>query len=216
MNVIETTGDREFVCVDHLLEDGASVVDVPHRKVHVGFCDAIDKRFVLRRAISCLLGPEDSGAKFLDHAGQVAHLEIIARALDRTTACVAEQEDKLGAGDFARELHAAEDVFVDKVSRNPNAEDVAEPLIKNELCTYAAIDAAQDRGEGELRIARLVHLCEEISIRSEVLLKTSIALFKKMKGVDRAHLFLSFACKGPHVFLSFVVIFRLRLEEPRG
>ncbi len=152
----------------------------------------------------------------MDHAGQVAHLKIIAGAFDRTAACVAEHEDKFGTRDFAGELHAAEDVFVDKVAGDPNAEDVTETLIKNELRTYAAIDAAQNGGEGELRVAGLVHLREEISIRPKVLLKTSIALFEKMKGVDGAHLFLSFACKGAHVFLSFVVIFRFRLEEPIG
>jgi hypothetical protein len=50
---------------------------------------------------------------------------VTARAFDGAALRVPENDDEARSGDVAGELHAAEDVLVQHVARDANAEDVA-------------------------------------------------------------------------------------------
>ena len=91
-------------------------------------------------------GRLDSGQQ----AGEVSHLHVVDRTLDRATGRMPEQQDDLGASNRARELQAAEQVVVDHVTGNPGVERVANAGVEDDLGWCARVDAPEHHGSREL------------------------------------------------------------------
>ena len=81
------------------------------------------------------------------------------------------------------ELQAAQNVIIQEVARDSNAEDVTQPLIEDQFCGCARIDTTQDRSKGELAISCLAHLLHEIAVHSGVRHEARIPLFEDPQGV---------------------------------
>src|SRR5688572_12096257 len=70
--------------------------------------------------------------------------------------------------EFAGAFHAGEDVLIERVARDANAENIAEPLIEDQLSAGPRVDAAQDNRERVLLFGCLVDLLQEIAIEPQV------------------------------------------------
>ena len=77
----------------------------------------------------------------------MAQDNVIDRPLDCATRRVPHDDDELGAGHVAGELHAAQDVFVDDIPSEPGVERIADAEIADHLDRRPGIYAGQrDRG----------------------------------------------------------------------
>ena len=56
---------------------------------------------------------------------------VIDRPLDRTTVLMPHDKNQFGSGHFASELHAAQEVFIDKVPSNTADKHIPNPLIEH-------------------------------------------------------------------------------------
>jgi hypothetical protein len=81
---------------------------------------------------------------------EVAHLDVVDRALHRAASCVSEDHDRFGTGHRASELYASQQVVVHHVARDASVERVADAHVKEDLARRARVDAAQDHGSGIL------------------------------------------------------------------
>jgi hypothetical protein len=69
---------------------------------------------------------------------------LFESGFDRSAALVAEDDEELGAEVRPGELHAAQDAAGDDVARHPDHEEIAEPLIEDQLGRDQRIAAAQN------------------------------------------------------------------------
>jgi mannose-1-phosphate guanylyltransferase len=194
--VVHGADDADLLLFHHLLEDEASLDDGLDRSVDVDPCDALDKLVIFAGALGRVQDGfllVDGGLELGEQLGEVSHLDVVAGALDRSAARVAEDDEELAPGDVAGELHAAEDVRVDGVSSDADREDVAEALVKDKLGGGAAVDAGEDGGERPLPIPGLVGLLEEIAVRQEVFHEPRVPLPQHLERLLRCRVRLNFS-----------------------
>src|SRR4029077_19271034 len=125
---------------------------------HVLFDHPFNKLIVFRGALLrfeplySIHGRPDFG----EQGCEVSKLGSVAGTLHRTARTMAQHKDKLGAGEFGRELHGTDLVLVFYIPRHTTDKDVSNSLIKDQLDWNPGINAGQHNG---FRILALSGVC---------------------------------------------------------
>ena len=151
----------------------------------VGVGDRLYEFLVLGRPLAREFGRGDRRLDMAEHLGQVAELRLIDRALDRAAFAMAEDDNRLGAGELAREFEAADDVGINEIAGDACREDRSQALIEHQLGRHAAVDAANDRGKRCLTLRGLPHLLHQIAVDGLARRKALIAFLQQTQGVLR-------------------------------
>ena len=128
------------------------------------------------------------------------HFHLVAGPEDGPAFGVAEDEDDFGADDFCGKFHRSDDVFVEHVARDADAENVAQTLVEDEFCRGPRVDAAQNGGKRVLRFARFVDLMQQIAVDFEVVDEPIVAVAQQLERIGWADFVLQFFCEGAHFF----------------
>ena len=83
----------------------------------------------------------------------------------------------------AGELQAPQNVIADEISRDAGIEDVAEPLIEDQLGRGPRVDAAENGREGELTLAGLVDLSDQVAVLPAAGLESRARVLKELRRV---------------------------------
>ena len=110
----------------------------------------------------------------------MAEFDSVARAPDRTTLRMSEDHNEFCTRSCASELETSQDVLVENISGDSNAEDVTQPLIEDQLGRRSGVDTAQDRSERPLPIAGLIDLLQKVAIGFQIRAETRIAIFEDL------------------------------------
>ena len=108
--------------------------------------------------LTALLRELDRGLDLTEQACESAQLHAVTRSLHCATAGVSQNHNQFGACQFASKLHRPDDVVVQNIPGDANAEDIAQPLIEDQLGRRTRVDATQDDGKGILPVGGNVHL----------------------------------------------------------
>src|SRR5215510_12028197 len=93
---------------------------------------------------------------FFQQTCQIAHLNTVAGALDSTASRVAEHNDKFRSGYLAGIFHTPDDVIINNIARNADAENITETLVEDEFDRRSAVHAAQRNSERILLMLRVI------------------------------------------------------------
>ena len=114
--------DSAFGC--QLREHRAIFPDVGQCQLNVPARHRVYKGVVARRALAGIGRRLHRRSDLAQQPGKITQLGVVDGAFDRATRGVPHHQHDFGTGKFARELHAAEDVFVCDVTRYPAIEDI--------------------------------------------------------------------------------------------
>ena len=104
--------------------------------------DRLHELFVTGSRLALLCGDFRNGRPDVgQRRGQVSEFHVIDRTLHGTTVGMTQDDDELRTRNFRCILEAARDVRVHEVARDPDGEDVADPLIEYKFRRHAAVHA---------------------------------------------------------------------------
>lgn len=101
-----------------------------------------------------------------------------------------EDDDGLGSGNLGGVFETSENVDIGKVARNPDAEDIANLLVENDLGRDSRIHATDNGGEGRLLRRGFVHLPHQVAIDRVAACEPFIARFEQGNRIAGRHHFL--------------------------
>jgi len=116
---------------------------------------------------------------FLQQSGQVSPVDLVAGTDDCAALRMSQHRDYFRSRNLTRVLHAAENVIVDDVACDADAEDVSQSLVENQFSRCAGIDAAQDGGKRELPLRGEVHLLQQVPVQLQIVQKPLVPLFQQ-------------------------------------
>src|SRR5690606_41146741 len=95
---------------------------------------------------------------------QYLYFGIIQTSLQGTTFGMAHYDYEFGTCYVTRKLHGSQDVLINKVSGNPYAEDISQPLIKDELCRSSGVYTAEYYCKRPLALPGVINLFQQIPV----------------------------------------------------
>src|SRR5437667_4862054 len=128
-DIVHAAHERDRAVVEVLRHVRASLSDGSNRLAHVLLGHLRDAAGVFRVAA---VGRLDRGMDLGQQAGEVTELHAVDRALDCAAARVPEHHDELRA-DLDRVFEAPELIIVHDVAAHAHGEDVADPLVEDDL-----------------------------------------------------------------------------------
>src|SRR5258705_3657081 len=146
LHTVHRPGDLHGARGFELGDDGTTTVDPGHGELDILPSDRVNEDVVLRRALALIRGGIHRRLDLREQAGEVAELDPIDGALDRTARRVPHHQHDLRTGYLACEFHTTEDVVVGDVGGHARVEAVADPQVHDRLGGRARGNATDDSG----------------------------------------------------------------------
>ena len=118
--------------------------------------------------------------------GEVAQDNIVTGPFDGTAFGVTKNDDQPSTRGCAGKFQTAEDIVVDKVSRNACTEDIANALVEYQFIGRPRVNAAHNGDKRKLAAARRLDLLHEVAFEHVSLDKSGVALFEHLQGCLRS------------------------------
>ena len=112
--------------------------------------------------------------------GQIAQLHVVHCAFDSTTFGVSQNDDDFNTDDFASKFHWTENVLIQNIASNTDAENIAQSLVKNQFGRSTAVNTTQNDGKRVLSFFGFVDLLQQIAVCPKVIDEAVVAVFQNL------------------------------------
>src|SRR3984893_19192307 len=133
LQVVHRAGHLDPALRFHFSKHGALLSDFSNAHLNVLSRDSVDEGIVLRRTLARIGSRLYRGFDLGQQSSQIAQLGIVDCALDGAACRVAHYKHHFRTCQFARELHAAQNVRVSNVTGNPTVKNVANSKVHDDL-----------------------------------------------------------------------------------
>src|SRR5262249_5315403 len=138
--------------------------------------DGVHERIVLRRSFAGVLRRRDGGLDLRQQTREIPKLDLVDRSLDGAARGVAHDQDHLGSGQLAGELHSPNNVRILDIARDATVEDVADAEIHDRFGRGPRVDTAEQYRDRVLTRGAGALLSKEIVRRALPGVKALVAL----------------------------------------
>jgi hypothetical protein len=173
--IIHCSNDTYLSFGKHFFDDIAAGNDFLQAVFNVGVCNGIWEKPGI---IMLKHGLGDGRFDFLKELGYVAVFHTFLRTVDGAAFGVAQYHQQFGAYVFDGIFQTGQDIVVDNIACNPDAEEVAESLIKNQFHGCAGVHTAQYDSKWILFVPGFIDHFKVVVVGAQVVNKALVSFYK--------------------------------------
>src|SRR6202521_4586943 len=140
LRVVHRAGHLDPALRFHFSKHGALLSDISNGHLNVLSRDSVDEGIVLRQTLARIGSCFNRGFDLGQQSSQVAQLSIVDCSLDSAACRVAHYKHYFRTCQFARELHAAQNVRISNVTGYPAVKNVTNSKVHDDLGRCARVD----------------------------------------------------------------------------